>query len=252
MAAELVAPTDEITGFPYLIAPKKMWLPLDNPDVANRHHVMHPGNDPFFRTVAGAAVRCCMVQTTEVELHNYGVETYHQSYKESWYRRDVKGVLSTVIPAVAGVLPGGVIEMSSRGPIERLMTTKEREYFLTPHPTDKFGYRYLSYGYGQIRDFLSEVVTSQDLSHIRQSRIDEFLNTTDRDKKKKIGHMLLLSAIGVTSDLIREDYFTYRRTGMMHPGMPPEPQQLMLYKLGNIQRLDRLFPQLETNLAAAA
>lgn len=251
MAAELEVPTDSL-GLPYLIAPRDFWLPLDNSDVANRHHGFHPHDDPIFATVGGRALRSSMIQVAEVELHNRGKGGFHEFYWGLNLDFSQHQLLRRIFALMAGCVPEGVVDLSSGEPIERLMRPNERAYFKTPSPTDPFGYRYLRYGYGQIRDFLADVVTSQNLSHLNYIRIEKFLTVEDVEEKKKIGRMLLKNAIGVASDPVREDYFALRKAGRLHPGMPPEPQQLMLYKLGNTERLDSFIPQLEDRLLHAA
>ena len=252
MAAELITPVDERTGLPYLIAPEQYALPLNNPGIANRHHLWHPSNDPLFETVAGTALRVSMLQTVEADLHNFSPRAYHKVYKGPELPQTTQEIFKRCVLACAGVLPDGVIDLRSGEPVERPMAEKEREYFRIPSSSDEFGYRYIRYGYGQIRDFLADYVASQSLNHITPTRIEEFLETKDMDRKRKVGRLLLSGAIAVASDTLREPYFTLRRDDQLHPRMPPEPQTLIRYKLGNTsERLEKVMPRLEENLLAA-
>lgn len=253
MAAELVTPVDERTGLPYLIAPEQYVLPLNNPGIANRHHLWHPSSDPLFETVAGAALRVSMLQTVEADLHNFGSRAYHKIYKGPELPQTTQEIFKRCVLACAGVLPSGVIDLRDGEPIERAMAQKECDYFRTLSPSDEFGYRYIRYGYEQVRDFLVEFVTQQDLSHITPVRIEEFLETKDVERKRTIGMLLLFGAIAVASDPIREPYFTLKREDRLHPRMPSEPQTLVRHKLGHApERLEKIVSRLEENLLQVA
>lgn len=249
MAAELVTPTDERTGLPYLIAPEEYWLPTDNGVVANKHHLWHPSNAEVFETLEGAALRASMLQAVEADLHNYGARSYHRFYTGPELPRTKDEIFGRCILACAGVLPGGVIDLRSGEPVERTMTRRERNYFRTASSEDEFGYRYIRYGYEQIKNFLTDYVLDQQLNHIKPIRIEEFLFTKDLERKNKIGMLLLSSAIAVASEGVRDSYIVLRRENELHPRMPKEPQTLIRYKLGHTKRrLKKVIRKLETRL----
>lgn len=273
MAAELVAPTDELTGLPYPIAPKCEPIPVDRPDIADIHHGFHKEKDLTGMGLPGIALRNCWKQLIERELHNEGPGSYHRfydrtklpAYVEVMHSPDKKKAeaaarqfeaeaFGRVVLACAGVIPRRVIDLSSGEPIERDMTRRELKFLRTPSPHDTFGYKYISYSYDPIHEFLVDYVVKQDLGHLTRSSLCEFMETKDSHRKMVLGKMLLKNAAAVASDrdTLKEKYKTLKREGRVHPAMPPDPQTLVTYKLNMNNKLHNLVWKLQTSILSSA
>lgn len=269
MAAELIAPTDELTGLPYPIAPKCEPIPEGRPDIADIHHGFHKERDLAGMGLPGIALRNCWKQLVERDLHNEGPGSYHRfydktelpAYIEAMHCSDKKKAevaihqfeaetFGRVVLACAGVIPRKVIDLSSGEPVERDMTCRELKFLCTPNPHDSFGYKYITYSYDPIREFLVDYVVRQDLRHLTQSRLDEFLETKDSHRKMILGKMLLKNAAAVASDgdTLKEKYKILKREGRVHPAMPPDPQTLVTYKLNMNNKLHNLVWKLQTSI----
>lgn len=255
MAAELYTPIDPTTRLPALIAPQLEWLPLDNPDIADRHHPWNPHRFYKSMNAAGIALRGSLVQIVERTSHNEGPNAFHNFYKEPAEKiTDEKDIFERVITACSGVVPRLVVEIKDGEPCERPINHKEEAFFTLPSDddTDQFSYRHLCYRYEPVRDFLRSYVLEQELPHLRPSLIDEFLDTKDKHRKQKIGTFLIYNAISVASDDAREQYYRLRRKGLMHPGMPREIHTLVSYKLGSRDQYFGLVQRLEQLLRSSA
>ena len=138
MAAELVTPTDELTGMPLSLAPPLEWLPRDRPDIANWHHWWHPSSAPALQTLGGQALRNSRVQLVPVGDHNMGSETYHHYYMGPNLpgADDADTQFKLCVLACAGYVPDRVIDLHAEDePTSRLMTAEERCAFnATPMP----------------------------------------------------------------------------------------------------------------------
>jgi hypothetical protein len=257
MAAEFITPTDPQSGLVLPVAPRCEWLPLNNPEVADVHHNVHPRNHPGLKTLAGFALRNSQLQITERTLHNEGPLRYHRWWAGPEIPDDERIIFQRCLWASAGVIPRRVIDLTSRSaPFERDATRKEMEFLHTPNEDDPFGYRYIRYRYEPIRDFMRHFAAKQNLWHLSPSRIDEFLHTKDMDQKLRLGKFLLANAAAVASDGMRERWHLLRRRKMIHPAMPAEPQTLVYYKLGlrviEGETQPRAFEPLERHLLAQA
>ncbi|MCA9333007.1 hypothetical protein KDA00_03990 [Candidatus Saccharibacteria bacterium] len=250
MAATLRSPVDGQTGIPLPIAPSCEWLPVNQPEVADIHHGVHPRNDPRLLTVAGFAFRHSWLQTVERDLHNEGPFSYHSRYIGPKITTDEDDIFSRLLLITSGVIPNEVIDMNGGDPYTRPATAKETEFLHTPSDTDPFGYRYIKYRYEPIRDFFRHYVLKQKLGdeHIAEKFIDEFFFTKNHEKKRFLGHLLIAKAAEAASDQAGTKYRMLQRAGLMHPAMPSNPTVLVKHKLGNdTQRVD-LIPTLEDSL----
>lgn len=138
MAAELLTPTDELTGMPLSMAPPLIQLPRSNPDVANWHHLWHPHSAPELQSLGGQALRNSRVQLVPIHDHNMGGDTYHTAYAGPPLpvADDTDKQFGLCVLACAGYVPNEVIDLrAAGGPATRLMTDEERKYFdLMPRP----------------------------------------------------------------------------------------------------------------------
>lgn len=138
MAAEIVSPTDELTGMPLALAPRLEPLPDNEPAIANWHHWWHPRTAPELQTLGGKALRHSRVQLVPVGDHNIGTATYHHYYEGPPLpgANDTDAQFRLCVLSAAGYIPHNVIDLHAEGvPTVRRMTDAERAAFnATPRP----------------------------------------------------------------------------------------------------------------------
>lgn len=264
--AELVTPIDEVTGLPLLVAPRNLDYDVENPNQATPHHGWHPERDKRLnpldfrqKTLAGLAVRSSRLQYVENDLHNEGPKSYHAYYdRPEWFPQTETEAFGVCMPACMGAVTSRVIDLSTGEPIERPITPEEIQFFQTPSHSSEEGFdsRYVTYRYDPIRDFFRDYIKRQDLGHVPESLIDEFLNTRDYEAHLRTGRILLASAVEVATDPVRGRFHTLRHSELIMPGIScsyTEPGSLVYYKLGNDERRDAFITQdFATQLEKAA
>ncbi len=111
-----------------------------------------------------------------------------------------------------------------------------------------FGLRHLVYQYDPLRAFLRQTVLEQDLSHVREARVDEFLHTTDDDRKLRLGRWLIGEAVKKSTDHIQAPYRELYAAGNLHPSMPRDVNGLVVWKLGMRRKRDELVSNYENRI----
>ena len=100
-----------------------------------------------------------------------------------------------------------------------------------------FACHHVVYRYEPLRDFFKHRALNQDLRHLKDAKIEEFLLTSDPERKLHLGRWLLAEAVDVTTEPVSADYQQLYAQGRLHPAMPADARQLVLHKLG--RRADR-------------
>lgn len=113
-----------------------------------------------------------------------------------------------------------------------------------------YAFRHMVYRYEPIKEFFKEYALEQDLSHIKESTIEEFLTTSNPATKRFLGHLLLAKTLDVATDGVRKSFTEVRQEGRMHPSTPPDPARLVRDKLGKTTDRDIVASQLEERLKA--
>jgi hypothetical protein len=291
VAAELETPTDELSGLPLPLLPTDEVLPIDQGDVANWHHHFHPKTHPvLLNTLGGRALRSARIQLVATTQHNYSENAYHRFYSGPPIPEDRGTQFGLCVLSCAGYVPEEAIDLSSGEPakvrmsgeqIERLrmkpevqlpepwQVEKYRKQRLPGASLEEAGrilvekwrlqadlsYRNLRYGYDPMKAFFTDVVLGQDLTHLPESIIDEFVETG----RMEPGMVLLGQAAVQASETslhrgekVSDLYRQIRDNGYLHEGMPPNAASLIKYKLGDLSSRTGLLPQLRQKLLGAA
>lgn len=253
MAAELVTFTDE-TGLPLPIAPVEGVQISTRPDKSNWHHHFHPSTDPILeQTLGGRALRNSRVQRVDRNFHNYSKKSYHRFFVGPEIPESEDEQFRMVVLACAGYIPNEGVDLQSGEPRRVYLTPLQRAQLARPATGDykqsTFGYRDLRYSYDSARAFFSSYALTQSLDHIRPALIDEFLHTTQDERKRYLGHLLLAKKVDVAADAINTAYTQARQEGLLHPLMPPKPAVLVQQKLGRAATREGLFPRLTAQLS---
>jgi hypothetical protein len=214
VAAELVTPTDELTGLPLpvFVSPEMM-------DAAgihtNHHHHFHPrksqelgylGNGlnfselkPAEQTVwlEGKAVRNSRVQVVPLYLH----QRYHDFFTGPLLPQSRADKFTATVLACAGVLPRRAIDLSKLGGYREIDLTDKQHRFLKGFKRLHFVGAHEDRQYeivkrDRIGRFFADYAIEQSAQHlIGDSLIDEFLHTSNETSRKKIGRSILEMAI---------------------------------------------------------
>lgn len=250
MAAELVTPTDKLSGLPLPIVPDKQWYPYGRPDIADWHHSWHPRLAPELRSVGGLALRNCRLQLTARKFHNEGEHSYHKYYRGPELPDEEDEQFRLVVLSVAGYMPTRGIDLSGEAPREIDLTPRQLSILRKQDSDKEFAYRSFRYGYEPVRDFLSSYCIQNSIGDSRRTQllVDEFLNTTDNDKRIYLGNLLLAKKSEIASEPIRELYVAAKNKGLLHPRMPHSPHTLVKYKFGTPEKRQKLFPYLVAQL----
>lgn len=301
MAAELITPTDTLTGIPLPILPQE-WLPINDPARANQHHSWHPSTAPELLTPAGLALRHSRVQLVRATDHNMGDKTkgkltYHDFYVGPKLPIEEAEIFRMCVLACAGYIPDRAIDLRNGSPVDVPMNERQMRILRKPavpqqvYRSDKnkvrnraaeaysklinpplgkedytrqtvkdfvqrreaqagFHFRHLTYSYEPLRDFFRKHALDQDLKHIKDLRVEEFLLTKDQDRKMHLGRWLLAQAVEKTTDAMEQTYSELRNAGRLHPQMPAEARLLVLYKLGRREDRTQLVVEAEKTIKA--
>lgn len=258
MAAEIITPTDELSGLPLPIMPSRAFLPLNNPDVADWHHHWHPRLDPGLRTAAGMALRNCRIQLVERQFHNDSPKRYHRFFAGPTIPESEDEVFKIVVLATAGYIPRDAIDLRTGEPkIVRLNSTKYKMLKVALKITNvnepgishtsKLAYRNVRYGYEPIRDFLAEYCITQHVD-MKNSFVDEFLHTQNNDRRQYLGQLFLAKRAEAAAEKVEEKFRLARKEKLINPNMP-HPHELIKHKLGRPETRRELFPRLAAQLA---
>lgn len=221
MAAELVTPTEQ--GIPLPLLPPDHYLPSGRPELADDNHAFHPRLSPLLTGVSGEALRYCRVQRTDWYDHHI---VYHGYYEGPPIPINKHERFAIVVLAAAGYIPDQAIDCRGYRPTKVPITQEVRERLwrsgeIRVHKP------------GPVRRFLAEYVTGQDLSHVSEAHIDEFLHTPDIGRKWFLGHWLLAQAAETAVEPISMHYRAAQKQGKITPGLTSKPENFVQSTFGS-------------------
>ncbi len=202
MAAEMITPVDAETGIPFPLAPRADLPPVpargerNTQRDADQHHPFHPRAALVGASLSEQALRDCRVQWADYDDHHY---RYHPNFVGPPLPVDETERFRTVTFAAAGYIPGTVIGFWQGVPILRPCSEAQRERFW------QTGQIRIANS-ASVRKFLLEYPLRHDFAGINESTIDEFLHTTDQDRKRELGNNLLAIAAYDAAAPLRAHY----------------------------------------------
>jgi hypothetical protein len=241
VAAELVTPVDELTGLPLPLAPSESPLPFNQPEQADWHHHFHPRRNPLLAGVGGIAVRNCRLQLANWREHHIN---YHGSFIGPPIPTTPEKQFETVVLAYAGAVPEHAIDVTRRKP---------RIVPIMPEQRDRLWHSGELRAAGSdsiIRGFLASYTIEQNLSHLSESIIDEFLNTEVDERRRYLGHLLLAKAIEKATEPIDMKYRRAWKSSLIDPVLPAKSPSFVTVALGPPRRRYKIISQLRQRLAA--
>lgn len=223
-----LTPIDESTGLPYCFFP--------NPDFATtsratygiadwnhqfpRVEVLHSGN-PVLQGLAKLALMNLRVQLVNFDEHH---DKYNPCFIGPLQPGTDEQLAITIAMGLAEYVPSVGIDLSGAKPVERHMDRNTRDRL---------------WNSGQLRVacessprmYLFDYIFRHDVDHIRESELDEFLHTFDRERKLYLGHTLVAKIIERAAEPIDGVYATARKNGEIPQTLPKHSRDFLKAKI---------------------
>lgn len=156
---------------------------------------------------------------------------------------------ATVVMGLAGYVPEYCLDFSGRRPRERWLKSEERE-FLWKSDELKVACE------GEVIQFLFEYVFQQDIDHIRENEMDEFLHTFDLSRRIFLGHCLAAKIIERAVEPFNGVYAAAHKQGLLRAPVnkdrakqpPAHPRDLVKSKLTSGSRFGKVYNELHKKL----
>ncbi len=237
MAAELITPTDELTGMPLPIAP------IDSPYKSDWHHHFHPKLSPLLQNdIGGKAVRAARIQKVDYPTHH---NDYHGIYLGPPLPETDEDKFAMTIMSAAGYMPDSAIKFNKRQP-EIIKLDPQLQRRMQTSGEIKVG------GSGSVGAFIRQYVMQQPIEsiNVNELTIEEFLETKDNERRLEIGHALLGLITKKATEPVAEVYYQAFKKDKLLPGVPGNVRRFTKAKLGHKKMRDRLIIDLHGQLAA--
>ncbi|MEO7364166.1 MAG: hypothetical protein ABIV43_01510 [Candidatus Saccharimonadales bacterium] len=218
-----VTPVDEFSGLPWVILPPDYALPAHRSDLADDNHAFHPSRSPLLNTPAGIALRNARVQRVNWYDHHM---VYHKYFSGPEIPSDPADIFRRVVFAVARYIPDMAIDCDGYEPEAVPITDQQKDRLW------RSGELRVARP-GVVRGFLGNYVAGQDLSHVSESKIDEFLHTSDNRQSLFLGQWLLAQATEVATEPISGQYQLAHKAGNIAPNLTGKTPNLVKNTLGN-------------------
>jgi len=235
-------PVDEVTGLPWVMYPPDYPLPTRRSDLADENHAFHPSRSPLLTTPAGEALKASRVQRVDWWDHHI---VYHGYFAGPPIPTTEAEIFKTIVFAAAKYIPDTAIDCHGYEPkyVPLGLESKQRLWQSGEIKLHRPGV---------VRGFLASYLLRQDISHIADARIDEFVNTIDGKRKQFLGQWLLAQAAEVATEPISPQYRAAHQTGRLVPGLTMKPENFVKDALGNRFERSPYVIRLQAVLADAA
>lgn len=139
----------------------------------NRHHAYFYKEHYLAGSVADQAVRYSRLQRVSRKAH----KAYHRQYHGTLMPRDEAAAVTAAILNSAGYIPKFSVKIEDDGTSIEEITPQERRAL---SKATVFSIERSTEYQGRMGKFLMDYALKQDLDHVRQSQIEEFLGLTPR------------------------------------------------------------------------
>ncbi len=219
----LITPVDEFSGLPWVMIPPEYSLPAGRAEIADDNHAFHPAKSPLLNTAAGIALRNARVQRVDWYDHHI---VYHGHFAGPEIPRDEADVFRRIVFAVARYIPDMAIDCHGYEPLAVRITAAQKERLWRSQELRVARP-------GLVRGFLGNYVVRQDLSHVNDAMVDEFLHTEDQSRRSFLGQWLLAQATEVATEPIDFSYRIAAKRGRIPPHLTAKSPNLVKTTLGN-------------------
>lgn len=280
MAAELVTPTDELTGFPLPIIPSQRLMDGE-PIFTNWHHAYHPNSSDSLKGLGGRALRHSRIQLVDATNHNHSKESYHAIYKgfDMPDSSDLDEQFRLALLGITGYIPRQGIDMGSASYGVRDLTEQEIVFLRQPaaiapvtnEQLHKFiidhddcsitpkrawrvlhhkrkrqaamSYDHIHYSYDAAKSFFSDYVLSEERLDVSPKIMHQFMGALALEQYEKaigFGELIIQKATEATVQPVRPMYKQLHGQGLLHRLVPEDPAKIVKRKLGNHKKRQEL------------
>jgi hypothetical protein len=236
VSAELVTPTDELTGLPLPI------VPIENPVRPDWHHHFHPRLSPrLVNKEGGSALRAVRLQRVDYDAHHRG---YHRYFDGPKLPKKMNDRFGLIIMSAAGYIPEQGLDFTDGEPAIVDLTEEQaaelRKQIKVGSPTS-------------IRYFIQDYVISQKLEdvNVNETTIEEFISTKNEERRRVLGHTLLGLVTKKATEPLDENYHRIRQQQQIAPNTPNSVMKFTKALLGPVRSRDRLVNRLHDRVAAS-
>lgn len=241
MAAEAYTPIDDI-GMPLPLAPTDLETHDASQPKPDWHHHFHPRRSLILtQDWGGDAIRNARVQKANWNTHHLEYHNYYQGPELPDTPAQKFGI--TVL-AVAGYVPEEAIEFVKSEPSIIRLSDGQRNRLLKSGELRCAAPEI-------VRKFLIEYTVKQEFTDVKDSIIDEFLNTSDDLRRYRLGGTLLNLAVDKAVEPLDPFYRTAWKKGYIHRTSAYRPQRLVRTKLKFKSHQAELINRLHKELDAA-
>lgn len=209
MRVEVDMPVDDRTGIPHpMLPPPDRILTRTKSGEIDLNHAFHPRMDVLLQGVGGLAVRHCRVQLVPWHDHH---NVYHRAYYGPPLPETVHAQFRTVVFAAAGYIPEFAVDCRGNVPVEYVpidASVRKRLWDSGEIRVDRPGL---------VRRFIVDYLLGQDLTDISYSIIEEFMETSDANRKRYLGEWLIAQAAERACEPIDTLYRVSHRSGFIMP-----------------------------------
>lgn len=217
MSAELLqTPVDEFSGVPYCFAAPESLAPVAakgaNLDRRGDWNHMFPkyevktSDSPVLQDdLAKLALISARVQWVDYDQHHY---VYNPQFVGPPHPQDEEALATTLVMTEAGFVPEMAIDLSGSEPRVVGQTLAQRhEFWLSGQVR--------AWDVVAVRKWLFGYVFRQEVDHIRESELDEFLHTFNLERRIHLGHCLAAKMVERAVEPIDAVYSTARKQGLL-------------------------------------
>lgn len=280
MAAELITPTDEFTGFPLPIIPSRRLMDGE-PIFTNWHHSYHPNSSQALQGLGGRALRHSRIQLVDASNHNHSRESYHAIYKgfDMPDVSDLDGQFRLALLGITGYIPRQGIDMESPSYGVRDLTEQEVVFLrqpaaIAPVTNDQLhkfieghddcsitpkkawrtlhhkrkrqaamSYDHIHYSYDATRTFFSDYVLSEERLDVSPKIVHRFMGALALEQYERaigFGELIIQKATEATVEPIRPIFRELHSQGLLHRLVPADPAKIVKHKLGDHKKRQEL------------
>lgn len=254
-------PIDLATGLPYCFVPNPdlppvMWPQPNIERIADWDH-QYPrvetryGNNPvLLRYGANLALMNLRIQWTMFDEHH---EVWNNSaFIGPMQPGNAKQLAATMLFGISGYIPPIGLNLQSGTPVEQKLTDDERR-FLWESKQVRIACE------SPVLSYLRAYVLSQEVDHIQDRQVDEFLHTFDLERRVYLGHCLAAKVIERAVEPFDQAYTAAHKRGLLSirddtsgalGPAPPNPRDLLKSKLTRGRRFGPVMDALLQRLAS--
>lgn len=241
MAAEAYTPIDEI-GMPLPLAPTNLEIRDASQPKPDWHHHFHPRRSLILQEDwGGDAIRTARVQKADWNIHHLD---YHNYFQGPVLPETPAQKFGIAVLAVAGYVPAEAIEFVKSEPKIIRLSDEQRNRLWTSGELR-------SAAPETVRRFLVDYTIKQELTDVKEQIIDEFLHTSNYDRRYKLGGTLINLAIDKAVEPLEAFYRSAWKKGYINRASAHRPGRLVRTKLKLKSHQGILIQKLQEELRAA-